>query len=67
MSAIAAFFDKFWLGRESEKAQSTVEYVLIATFLAIFGYGAVRAFSSALGGYYNKVKNFRTGAAGMAP
>jgi|GEM_PF-5231219 len=67
MSLIQKFIFNFWLGKKSEQAQSTVEYVLIAALLAIFGYGAVKAFSSALGSYYNKVKNLRTGPVGMAP
>ncbi|PKN02074.1 MAG: hypothetical protein CVU77_01245 [Elusimicrobia bacterium HGW-Elusimicrobia-1] len=50
-----------------ENAQSTVEYVMIAAIMAIFGLGAVKLFGSALGSSFRKTKSIRTGMPGMMP
>lgn len=50
-----------------EYAQSTVEYVLIASTLAIVGYGAIKLFSKSLTTSFNKTASKRAGIAGVNP
>jgi len=48
-----------------EDAQSTVEYVIIAAIMAIFGLGAVKLFGSALGSSFKRSASFRAGPLGI--
>lgn len=48
-----------------ENAQSTVEYVMIAAIMAVFGLGAVKMFGAALGSSFNKTAKWRAGPAGI--
>lgn len=52
---------------EAEAGQSHVEYVLIAAFLVIAGYGAVMMFKDALAVSFRKTANIRSGPTGMGP
>ncbi|MDI6757998.1 MAG: hypothetical protein QME32_08280 [Endomicrobiia bacterium] len=48
-----------------ETAQSTVEYVMIAAIMAIFGLGAVKMFGAALGSSFKRTASWRAGPAGI--
>ena len=50
-----------------ETAQSHVEYVLIAAFLLLAGYGAIKLFKDALAVSFKKTASIRSGPAGMGP
>ncbi|MFA5779226.1 MAG: hypothetical protein WC947_03740 [Elusimicrobiota bacterium] len=59
-SLFASFLD-------DETAQSHVEYVLIAAFLLLAGYGAIKLFKDALASSFKKTASVRSGPAGMGP
>ncbi len=48
-----------------EDAQSTVEYVIIAAIMAIFGLGAVKLFGQALGSSFKRSAQWRAGPLGI--
>lgn len=50
-----------------ETGQSHVEYVLIAAFLVLAGYGAIVMFKDALASSFKKTASVRSGPAGMGP
>jgi len=52
---------------KDEKAQAMVEYALIAFVLALASYGAVKLFLEAWKSKFNRVKDTRTGTAGILP
>ena len=52
---------------DDETAQSHVEYVLIAAFLLLAGYGAIKLFKDALASSFKKTASIRSGPAGMGP
>jgi len=52
---------------KDERAQGTVEYVIIAAALTLVGFAAIKGFRGALAAQFNSIAKSRAGKGGVAP